>query len=68
MKASDDGNNVEEDAEKDDSTKNKERNEVTFDEGIMTCSKKRMKESEDASVNEDAIATYWMTVQQRTKF
>ena len=54
--------------EKKDSTKNKERNEVTFDEGIMTHSKKRMKESVDTSVNEDAIATYWMTVEQRENF
>ena len=68
MKASDDGNDVEEDVEKDESTKTKGRNEVTFDEGIMTHSKKRMKESEDASVNEDAIATYWMTVEQHENF
>ena len=68
MKASDDGNDVEENVEKDNSTKNKERNEVTFDEGIMTHSKKRMKESEDASINEDAIATYWMTVEQGENF
>ena len=68
MKTNGDSNNVEEDIEKEDSTKNKERNEVIFNEGIMTCSKKRMKESEDASVYEDAIATYWMAVEQHTNF
>ena len=32
----------------------------------MTCSKKRMKESN--SVSEDAVATYWMTVEQNENF
>ena len=62
MKVSDDSNDLEEDFEKDDNTKNKERNEVTIDEGMMTRSKKKMKESEDA------IAMYWMTVEQRENF
>ena len=34
----------------------------------MTCTKKRMKESENNSVNEDAIATNWMTAEQRENF
>ena len=59
---------VEEDIEKEDDTKNKERNEVTFNEGIMTCLNKQIKESEDASVKEDAIATYWMTAEQHENF
>ena len=41
---------------------------MTFDEGIMTHSKKRMKESEDASVNEDANAIYWMRDEQHENF
>ena len=34
----------------------------------MTCAKKRMKESENDSVNEDVIATYSMTTEQRENF
>ncbi len=33
---------------------------------MMTRSKKRMKESD--SVSEDAVATYWMTVEQHENF
>ena len=68
MKNCDDGNDIVEIVEKEDSTKNKEKNEVTFDEGIMTRAMKRIKESENISVNDDAIATYWMIVEQRENF
>ena len=34
----------------------------------MTRSKKRMKESDNNSVNEDAVATYWMTAEQHENF
>ena len=34
----------------------------------MTHSKKRMKESDNNSVSEDAVAIYWMTVEQRENF
>ena len=68
MKNGDDGNDIVEIVEKEDNTKNKEKSEVTFEEGIMTCTKKRMKESDNNSVNEDAVATYWMTVEQCENF
>ena len=61
MKASNDSKDLEEDTDQEDNTKNKDKNEVIFEdsvrtEGMMTHSKKKIKESEDA------IATYWMTV------
>ena len=46
---------------------NKDKNEVRFeDSGIMTRSKKKKQESN--SVSEDAVATYWMTVEQNKNF
>ena len=64
MKNNDDGNDIVKIVEKEDNTKNKEKSEVTFEEGIMMCAKKRMKESNNNSVNKDEVATYWMTVEQ----
>ena len=64
---SDDGNDVEENIDNED-TEDKENNEITFDEGIMTRAKKRMKASENDSLNEDAIAKNWMTAEQHYNF
>ena len=50
-----------------DKIEKKDKNEVRFeDSGMMTCSKKRMQESE--SVSEDAVATYWMTAEHCENF
>ena len=59
--------------DQEDNIENKDKNEVTFEdsvriEGMMTRSKKRMKESDNNSVSEDAVATYWMTAEQRENF
>ena len=48
--------------------KDKEKEKVTFDEGIMTCAKKKLMEGDKNSVNEDAVALYWMTAEQKEKF
>ena len=34
----------------------------------MTRSKRRMKESDNNSVSEDAVAKYWMTLEQHENF
>ena len=68
MKNSDDGNDIVEIVEKEDKTKNKEKSEETFEEGIMTCTKKRMNKSDNNSINEDAVATYWMTAEKHENF
>merc|ERR1712002_185008 len=53
--------------DQEDDTENKEKNGVRFENiGIMTRAKKRMQENEN--VNEDAVATYWMTVENRESF
>ena len=55
--------------DQEDKIENKDKNEVRFeDSGMMTRSKKRMKESDNNSVSEDAVATYWMTAEQRENF
>ena len=48
--------------------KDKEKEKVKFDEGIVTRAKKKLMEGNKNSVNEDAVATYWMTVEQRENF
>ena len=81
IKASNEGKDLEEDKEgqviangpcptdQEDKIENKDKNEVRFeDSGIMTRSKKRMKESDNNCISEDAVATYWMTAEQRENF
>ena len=53
--------------DQEDNIENKDKYEVTFEdsvktEGMITHSKKKIKESEDT------IATYWMTVEQCENF
>jgi len=48
--------------------KDKEKEKVKFEEGIMTCAKKKLMEGNKNSVNEDAVATYWKTVEERENF
>ena len=52
--------------EADDKEEKKEK--VKFDEGIVTRAKKKLMEGNKNSVNEDAMVTYWMTVEQRENF
>ena len=48
--------------------KDKQKEKVKFDEGVVTRAKKKLMEGNKNSVNEDAMATYWMTVEQRENF
>ena len=66
MKNCNDDNDIVEMVEKEE--KNTEKSEVTFKEGIMTCANKNIMEGDENSVNEDAVATYWMTVDQKENF
>ncbi len=81
MKASNEGKDIEEDkdfqviangpcpTDQEDKLDKKDKNEVRFeDSGMMTRSKKRMKESDNNSVSEDEVAPYWMTAEQRENF
>ena len=53
---------------KEENATDKEKEKVTFEEGIMTRAKKMLIEGNKNSVNEDAVATYWMTAEQRENF
>ena len=45
--------------EKDDKEEKKEK--VKFDEGMVTSARKKLMDGN----NEDAVATYWMTIEQK---
>ena len=44
------------------------KEKVKFDEGMVTPAKKNLMKGNKNSVNEDAMVTYWMTVEQRKNF
>jgi len=48
--------------------KEEKREKVKFDEGIVTRAKKKFMDGNKDSVNEDAVETYWMTIEQKENF
>ena len=66
-KSKDDDDELEKDDKEENATE-KEKEKVTFEEGIVTRDKKKMIEGIKNSVNEDAVATYWMTAEKKGKF
>ena len=60
----DDDDELEKD-DKEEKDKEKDKEKVTFEEGIMMRAKKKLIEGNKNSVNEDALATYWMMAEQR---
>ena len=46
----------------------KQNKKVSFEEGIMMCTKKKLIEGNNNSVNEDTVATNQMTGEQRENF